>query len=63
MFSVMYESWLVASLNPFTIFLWCIVTVLSEEEIVAPTEVPEGEEVPTLAEGAEEGDVTGAVAY
>ncbi len=34
MFSVLYESWLTGSLNPFTIILLSIVTVLSEEEIV-----------------------------
>lgn len=34
MFSVLYESWLTGSLNPFTIILLSIITVLSEEEIV-----------------------------
>jgi len=33
MFSIMYESWLVASLNPYTIVLLMIMTVVSEEEI------------------------------
>ncbi len=33
LFSVMYESWLVGSLNPFTIILLIIMTALSEEEI------------------------------
>ncbi|MBX2973549.1 MAG: O-antigen ligase family protein [Flavobacteriales bacterium] len=34
MFSVTYESWLVSSLNPFTILLVVIFTIVSEEEIV-----------------------------
>lgn len=34
MFSITYESWLVSSLNPFTIILLIIVTVVSEPEIV-----------------------------
>lgn len=34
MFSVLYESWITGSLNPFTIILLCILTVLSEDEIV-----------------------------
>jgi len=34
MFSIMYESWLVSSLNPFTIILLIIITVVTEEEIV-----------------------------
>jgi hypothetical protein len=33
MFSINYESWLVGSLNPYTIVLLMIMTVLSEEEI------------------------------
>ena len=35
MFSTMYESWLVGSLNPYTIMLLTIMTIASEEEIVA----------------------------
>jgi len=31
---VLYESWITGSLNPFTIILLCILTVLSEDEIV-----------------------------
>ena len=31
--SIMYESWLVGSLNPWTIMLLVIMTVISEEEI------------------------------
>ena len=34
MFSVLYESWLTGSLNPFTIILVVILTMLTEEEIV-----------------------------
>lgn len=34
MFSVLYESWLTGSLNPFTIILLSIITVISEDEIV-----------------------------
>ena len=33
MFSITYESWLVSSLNPFTIVLLIIITVVTEEEI------------------------------
>lgn len=33
LFSMMYESWLVGSLNPYTIMLLIIMTVASEEEI------------------------------
>ncbi|MCB0765117.1 MAG: hypothetical protein KDB84_10460 [Flavobacteriales bacterium] len=33
LFSVTYESWLVGSLNPFTILLFVALTLLSEEEI------------------------------
>ncbi|MFZ1330949.1 MAG: hypothetical protein WAR83_02105 [Flavobacteriales bacterium] len=34
LFSVTYESWLVGSLNPFTILFVISMTMLSEEEIV-----------------------------
>lgn len=34
MFSITYESWLVSSLNPYTIIVLIIITVVSEEEIV-----------------------------
>mgnify|MGYP003377279782 FL=1 len=34
LFSVTYESWLVGSLNPFTILFVISMTLLSEEEIV-----------------------------
>jgi O-antigen ligase len=33
LFSIMYESWLVGSLNPYTIMLLIIMTIASEEEI------------------------------
>lgn len=35
MFSALYESWLTGSLNPFTIMLVIIMTMLTEEEIVS----------------------------
>lgn len=34
LFSITYESWLVSSLNPFTILLVILFTIVSEEEIV-----------------------------
>jgi O-antigen ligase len=48
-FSIMYESWLVGSLNPYTIVLLIIMTVVSEEEIAnwqayEPEESPEEEQ-------------------
>jgi O-antigen ligase len=42
MFSVLYESWLTGSLNPFTIILLSIITVLTEEEIVNWRAIAEG---------------------
>ncbi len=55
MFSVLYESWLTGSLNPFTIILLSIITVLSEDEIVNwrayETESPEPE---NTGDGTEE---------
>ncbi|MBX2980731.1 MAG: O-antigen ligase family protein [Flavobacteriales bacterium] len=58
LFSIMYESWLVGSLNPYTIMLLIVMTVTSEEEIArwedqeeeAPEEeAPDGpEEAPTF---------------
>ena len=33
LFSIMYESWLVGSLNPFTIVLLTTMTMVTEEEI------------------------------
>ena len=34
MFSITYESWLVSSLNPYTIIVLIIITIVSEAEIV-----------------------------
>lgn len=34
LFSVLYESWLTASLNPYTILLLVVLTIMSEEEII-----------------------------
>ncbi len=52
LFSILYESWLAGSLNPYTILLLIILTVMSEEEIIgslsAPTLTSEGEEVEPL---------------
>jgi hypothetical protein len=44
MFSINYESWLVGSLNPYTIVLLMIMTVLSEEEIAGWRPSAEGED-------------------
>lgn len=44
MFSITYESWLVSSLNPYTIILIIIFTVVSEEEIVQWQERSDAEE-------------------
>jgi hypothetical protein len=47
LFSINYESWLVGSLNPYTIMLLIVMTILSEEEIAgwrgAEPAVAEGE--------------------
>ncbi len=48
MFSVMFEPWLAASLNPFTILFLIIITLLSEEEFI-PAVVEEEEEEETTA--------------
>ncbi|MFZ1692949.1 MAG: O-antigen ligase family protein [Flavobacteriales bacterium] len=42
-FSLMYESWLVGSLNPYTIVLLIIMTVVTEPEIVQWRELQTGE--------------------
>lgn len=34
LFSILYESWLAGSLNPYTSMLLIILTVMSEEEII-----------------------------
>jgi O-antigen ligase len=49
LFSINYESWLVGSLNPYTIMLLIVMTVLSEEEIAGSVEA-------RLAEQREEED-------
>jgi O-antigen ligase len=50
LFSVSYESWLVSSLNPFTIILVIILTIVSEEEIVGwKEELPMPEDQGDLA--------------
>ncbi len=57
LFSIMYESWLVGSLNPYTILLLIIMTIISEAEIAdwrtyeAVEATPEVEERPLLAGG------------
>jgi O-antigen ligase len=51
LFSIMYESWLAGSLNPFTILLLVILTVLTEDEILAGrtgAEDAEAEERPVV---------------
>jgi O-antigen ligase len=55
-FSVTYESWLVSSLNPYTIILLVIITIVSEEEIAlwdrpladVPAEEPQLAPVPAV---------------
>ncbi len=42
LFSIMYESWLAGSLNPYTILLLIIITLLSEEEITDHPDDPAG---------------------
>ena len=44
LFSINYESWLVGSLNPYTIVLLILMTVLSEEEITGWRKLAEEEE-------------------
>ncbi len=54
LFSVTYESWLVSSLNPYTIILLTILTIVTEEEIVLwrdhVTKAPPENEAPALPE-------------
>ena len=45
LFSIMYESWLVGSLNPYTIVLLMIMTLVSEEEIAGWDRLTGQEEV------------------
>ena len=46
LFSILYESWLAGSLNPYTILLLIILTIVSEDEIIHSEEAPAVEEVP-----------------
>jgi hypothetical protein len=34
LFSILYESWLAGSLNPYTVILLVVLTIVSEEEIM-----------------------------
>lgn len=54
LFSIMYESWLVGSLNPYTIVLLMIMTVVTEPEIV--------QGLPTAAEEEGQGQAEGVPA-
>ena len=56
MFSVMYESWLTGSLNPFTIILLIIITVITEDEIVMWREKAEERRLEMEEGGAGAGD-------
>lgn len=55
LFSITYESWLVSSLNPYTILLVILFTIVSEEEIV------NWEERAAEEEGAQRGEEEGLV--
>jgi O-antigen ligase len=46
LFSITYESWLVGSLNPFTILLIIIMTLVTEPEIVNWQEPAAAEDAP-----------------
>jgi O-antigen ligase len=48
LFSIMYESWLVGSLNPYTIVLLMIMTLVSEEEIAGWERFVGGEDAEPL---------------
>jgi O-antigen ligase len=54
LFSIMYESWLVGSLNPYTIVLLIIMTAVSEEEIANWREYEHSELQEEAAEETEE---------
>src|SRR5690606_23342002 len=43
LFSILYESWLAGSLNPYTILLLVILTIMSEEEIIGSLDQQEAE--------------------
>ncbi len=60
LFSITYESWLVSSLNPFTIILVIILTIVSEEEIVGWKEAALEQEANDL-EAADEPATDGSV--
>ncbi len=45
LFSITYESWLVGSLNPFTILLLIIMTIITEPEVVNWQDAAGGEEM------------------
>lgn len=45
MFSVNFEPWLAASLNPFTILFLTLITILTDEEIIAGREVQDHSEI------------------
>jgi O-antigen ligase len=50
LFSILYESWLAGSLNPYTILLIIILTLVSEDEITGTVEEgPHGDEAPAAA--------------
>lgn len=51
LFSIMYESWLVGSLNPYTIVLLMIMTMVSEEEIAGALRYTSEEEAVEQEEG------------
>ena len=40
LFSILYESWLVGSLNPYTILFLIILTIISEDDIILSKEEP-----------------------
>lgn len=45
LFSALYESWLTASLNPYTILLLVMLTIMSEEEIIGSIGMEDGVEL------------------
>jgi hypothetical protein len=50
LFSILYESWLAGSLNPYTIMLLVILTVMSEQEIIGSVSVEEKTQVQEVPE-------------
>ncbi len=66
MFSIIYESWLTGSLNPFTILLLIVVTMITEDEIVewrSYEAVEEQEPGPAVAAPEEQDRVVPAFAH